>query len=60
LEDLFADRTASPEASPLHVLPTLTGDARAVARAMALLWTWRPRTATYELLRHLGAKTESA
>jgi hypothetical protein len=31
---------------------------RAVVRAMALLWTWRQRTATYELLRHLGAKTE--
>ena len=35
----------------------LHADACAVARAMALLWTWRPRGASYELLRHLGAKS---
>ncbi len=38
-------------------LRRLSADARSVARAMALLWTWRPRSATYELLRQLGAKS---
>ena len=38
-------------------LQGLHADACAVARAMALLWTWRPRGASYELLRHLGAKS---
>ncbi len=35
----------------------LSDDTRAVAHAMALLWTWRPRTMIVELLRHLDAKT---
>ena len=41
----------------IDALQSLSGDARAVARAMALLWTWRPRTAAYDFLRHLNAKT---
>ena len=41
----------------IDVLQSLSGDARTVARAMALLWAWRPRTAAYEFLRHLDAKT---
>lgn len=40
-------------------LDLLTADARAVARAMALLWTYRPRTACVELLRALGWKSSS-
>ena len=28
-----------------------------VAAAMALLWTWRPRGASYELLRQIGVKS---
>ncbi len=32
-------------------------DARAVAHTIALLWTWRPRTAVYELIRMLGIKS---
>lgn len=40
-------------------LDLLTVDARAVARAMALLWTYRPRTACVELLRALGWKSSS-
>ncbi len=38
-------------------LQQLSGDSRAVALAMALLWTWRPRGASYELLRQLGAQS---
>ena len=38
-------------------LAQLAGDARAVARAMALLWTWRQRTKTCTLLAHLGVKS---
>ncbi len=38
-------------------LQRLAGDSRGVALAMALLWTWRPRGASYELLRHLGARS---
>jgi hypothetical protein len=38
-------------------LRELAGDSRVVARAMALLWTWGPRSASFELLRHLGAKS---
>ncbi len=49
--DLFSDAAAAA--------PQLDGDMRAVAQAMALLWTWRPRTACYELLRVSGAKSRS-
>ncbi len=35
----------------------LSADARAVARAMALLWTWHPRAAVYQLLQQLGARS---
>lgn len=37
-------------------LDHVSADARTVARAMALLWTYRPRTACVELLRTLGWK----
>lgn len=37
----------------LERLAALGGDAAAVARAQALLWTFRPRTAVYHLLRAL-------
>jgi superfamily II DNA or RNA helicase len=57
--DLFSDQASSLESPRPDALRTLAGDTRAVARAMALFWTWRTRTATYDLLRHLGAKTES-
>ena len=43
----------------LKSLQGLSADARAVARAMALFWTWRGRSPVYELLRHLGAKSAS-
>jgi superfamily II DNA or RNA helicase len=35
----------------------LSDDTRMVAHAMALLWTWRPRTLIVDLLRNLDAKT---
>jgi tetratricopeptide (TPR) repeat protein len=35
---------------------TLSADARRVALAMALLWTWRPRTAIHTLLGLLGLR----
>lgn len=47
--DLFAETLPSPD-SPLH------GDALKVARAMALLWTYRPRTTLLNALRLLGYK----
>ena len=47
------------EPTRFETLERLSTDTLAVARAMALHWTWRPRTATYELLRQLGAKTAS-
>lgn len=40
-------------------LDRLTADARTVARAMALHWTYRPRTACFDLLRALGWKSAS-
>lgn len=49
----------SLNAPPSHVLHKLSADTAAVAQAMVLLWTWRPRTATYELLRQLGAKSQA-
>lgn len=36
---------------------SLSDDTRAVAHAMALLWTWRPRTTIVDLLRQLDART---
>jgi superfamily II DNA or RNA helicase len=38
-------------------LQGLSAGARAVARAMALFWTWRARSPVYELLRHMGVKS---
>ena len=38
-------------------LQGLSGDSRMVAAAMALLWTWRPRGASYELSRQIGVKS---
>jgi hypothetical protein len=35
-------------------------DAHRVAQAMALLWTYRPRTAIYSILGLLGAKRAAA
>jgi superfamily II DNA or RNA helicase len=35
---------------------TLTPDTFNIALAMALLWTWRPRSDVYNLLRHLNLK----
>ena len=43
--------TSSPD------LAALAPDTRAVARAMALWWTWRPRSAIHQLLPQLGART---
>ena len=43
----------------LNSLQGLSADAHAVARAMALFWTWRGRTPVYELLRHFGTKSAS-
>jgi hypothetical protein len=43
----------------LKSLQGLSADAHAVARAMALFWTWRGRTPVYELLRHFGTKSAS-
>ncbi|MFP5381674.1 MAG: SNF2-related protein [Gammaproteobacteria bacterium] len=43
----------------LSALDRLAADTRTVARAMALLWTYRPRTASMELLRALGWKSSS-
>lgn len=34
----------------------LTDETRTVAHAMALLWSWRPRTTILEVLRHMDAK----
>lgn len=36
---------------------TLSDETHTVAHAMALLWTWRPRTMIVDLLRHLDAKS---
>jgi superfamily II DNA or RNA helicase len=55
--DLFADQADSPELPRPHGPQAMGDDTRAVARAMALFWTWRPRTAVYELLRYLGTRT---
>jgi superfamily II DNA or RNA helicase/tetratricopeptide (TPR) repeat protein len=38
-----------------HLLPR---DEHCIAQAMALLWTFRPRTSTYDLLRLLGLKRD--
>ena len=40
-------------------LKEISADALAVARAMALHWTWRPRSATWALLRQFGSKASS-
>ncbi len=40
-------------------LKGVSSDALEVARAMALHWTWRARSITHELLRHLGARNSS-
>ena len=53
-------QTEEPESiskTPTEALQQLTPDTRAIARAVALLWTWRPRTAVYNLLRYLLAKS---
>lgn len=44
---------------PLFPLPDglPEDDVRAVAHAIALLWTWRPRTTVFELVRALGFKS---
>lgn len=47
--DLFANTPASPS-SPL------TGDELKVARAMAILWSYRPRTTLLNALRLLDYK----
>src|SRR5450631_2223797 len=41
----------------LNSLQGLSADAHAVARAMALFWTWRGRTPVLELMRHFGTKS---
>jgi hypothetical protein len=46
-------------ATPANALAQLSPDARAVARAMALWWTWRPRTAVFELMRFQGGRFPS-
>lgn len=45
--------------NPLEALRQLSPDHRAVAQAVALLWTWRPRTAVYNLLRYLHPKSSA-
>ena len=42
-----------------EVRHSLDADTRSVADAMALLWTWRPRTAVYELIRKWGLKNHA-
>lgn len=44
------------ETTSLARLAALGGDAASVARAHALLWTFRPRAAVYHLLRALGCR----
>lgn len=40
-------------------LHSLDADTRTVADAMVLLWTWRPRTAVYELIQKWGLKNHA-
>ena len=40
-------------------LHSLDVDTRTVADAMVLLWTWRPRTAVYELIQKWGLKNHA-
>ena len=49
--------TRTPENSLATPLDALGADARNTAFALALLWTGRPRTTVWELMRALGFKT---
>src|ERR1035437_4584068 len=49
--------TAVKNSIQSNALQQLSSDSRMVAFAMALLWTWRPRGASYELLRQIGLKS---
>jgi hypothetical protein len=54
-QDLFGsvpETPPPPQKSPAE-------DLQEIARAMALLWTWAPRSRCYELLRHQGARSRS-
>ena len=54
---LHSIRTHGRALNTIDALEKLPVEARAVARAMALLWTWTTRNATYELLRALLRQT---
>jgi len=56
-QDLFGH---VPEEEPSRIpQERTTDDLQAIARAMALLWTWRPRNACHEVLRHWGLRSSS-
>ena len=50
--------TATPP--PVVALVTLSSNARAVARAMALLWTWQTRASIQQLLRLLDLRSAAS